>query len=112
MHAPAVGGQLKSDVFSEPVGARLIMPVCAGRGSNTVVGPRFLQFIVSRTSPITMNEKTVSDAIKIALIVAVTVVTCEAIWIYNSPFQTCLRANPDYKYQTNWCTRANSGGDM
>ncbi|MBB5503177.1 hypothetical protein [Paraburkholderia sp. MM5384-R2] len=59
-----------------------------------------------------MSERTVGDAIKIAIIAAITVLICEAIWIYNSPFQTCLRAHPENNYQANYCARAVSGGNM
>ena len=32
-----------------------------------------------------------NDNVKIALILAVTVILAEAIWIYFSPFQACVR---------------------
>lgn len=33
-----------------------------------------------------------NDNVKIALILAVTVILAEAIWIYFSPFQACVRS--------------------
>ena len=46
-----------------------------------------------------------SDNVKVALILATTAIICLCIWIYFSPFQTCVRASKDAE----WCTRAVGG---
>ena len=48
-----------------------------------------------------------SDNVKVALIVAVTLVICLCVWLYFSPFHTCLRAGD---FNAGYCARAAAGG--
>ena len=57
------------------------------------------------------RKNTMDNSLKIALVIAAALITGEGVWIYFSPFHTCVRANPDAIAQVNWCTRAaNSWG--
>jgi hypothetical protein len=34
-----------------------------------------------------------SDAVKIAIVAAITIISVTAIWLYFSPYQTCVRGD-------------------
>lgn len=48
-----------------------------------------------------------NDNIKVALILAATVIICVGLWIYFSPFHTCMR---DGTWSAIACSRAAAGG--
>lgn len=47
-----------------------------------------------------------NDNTKVALIIAGTLILCVCLWIFFSPFQTCVR---DGEFTVDWCVRAVSG---
>ncbi len=53
-----------------------------------------------------------TDRVVMALVLAVGLIASTSIYIYFSPFQTCLRGGPrstDGKPNVAWCTKANGG---
>jgi hypothetical protein len=50
----------------------------------------------------TMNsERLMSEPVKVALIIACTVLASVGIWIYFSPYQTCVRARSEALQELN-----------
>jgi hypothetical protein len=53
-----------------------------------------------------------SEKVTVAAILAVALIASTSIYVYFSPFQTCLRGGPrttEGQPNVAWCTRANGG---
>ena len=53
-----------------------------------------------------------SEKVLVSLILAVAVIGSTCIYVYFSPFQTCLRGGPkttEGQPNVAWCTKANGG---